>query len=210
MRPLIRAAILLAGLLASPSARGDDAPCAPPPYGKCLTADQYAQVKQALQELDAIHKAPAEVTVQDPVVVIQDWQGRVYVNGGDKQPIRMKLKLSDTVDRDMAVTLETKVYYREKPPDPMFRLRIRAQAGLLAPQLIDAVRGKKQNFFDAGVGWDFFHLGLVNAAVHTGVFSSGATVGVDVTKNFGGFGGFALAYDGLRPSALLGLYFAFN
>ncbi len=200
---------LLAALLLSSPALADE-PCAPPPGGKCLTAEQYEQVKQALRELDDVHKSPAELKLTQPVIIVQDWQGRVYVNGGDKQPLPVKLKIGQYVDRDMAVTLETRVYYREKPPDPMFRLRIRAQAGILAPQLVTAVSKERQNFFDGGVGLDFFHLGPVNVSANVGVFSSGGGVGLDLTKNFGVLAGYALVYDGLKSSVLAGAYFSFN
>lgn len=206
----MRASAFLATLLLSATALADDPPCVPPPGGKCLTADQYEAVKKALQELDDVHKSPAEVKVEDPVIIIQDWQGRVYVNGGDQKPVKMKLKIGQYVDRDMAVTLDTKVYYREKPPDPMFRLRVRAQAGILVPQLVDAVKGTKQNFFDGGAGLDFFHLGPVNVSANLGVFSVGGGLGLDLTKNFGVLAGYALAYDGLKSGVLGGVYFSFN
>lgn len=185
-------------------------PCVPPPGGKCLTEEQWGQVRKALKELDDVHDSPAELKLEQPVVIIQDWQGRVYVNGGEKQPIPAKLKIGQYVDRDMAVTVDAKVYYREKPPDPMFRLRIRAQAGLLVPQLVTAVGGEKQNFFDGGVGLDFFHLGPVNASANIGVFSSGGGLGLDLTKNFGVLAGYAFVYDGLKSSVLGGIYFSFN
>jgi hypothetical protein len=206
----VRLAAFLLTLLLPATALADDPPCVPPPGGKCLTAEQFEKVKEALQELDDIHKAPAVVTVQQPVVIIQDWQGRVYVNGGDQKPIPMKLTIGQHVDRDLAVTLDTKVYYREKPPDPLFRLRLRAQAGLLIPQLVDAAKGTKQNFFDAGLGLDFFHLGPVNVSANVGVFSSGGGLGLDLTKNFGVLAGYALAYDAWKSGVLGGLYFSFN
>ena len=206
----MRLVTFLLALLLPATALADDVPCVPPPGGKCLTAEQFEQVKKALQELDDVHKSPAAVTVEDPVVIVQDWQGRVYVNGGDKKPVRMKLKIGQYVDRDMAVTLDTRVFYREKPPDPMFRLRLRAQAGLLVPQLFEAAGGTRQNFFDAGLGLDFFHLGPVNVSANLGVFSSGGGLGLDLTKNFGVLAGYALAYDGWKSAALAGLYFSFN
>lgn len=184
--------------------------CVAPPGGKCLDEKQFEEVKKALEELDKIHKSPAVVTTQDSIVVIQDWQGRVYVNGGQTKPIKMKLKLGDTVDRDMEVTLPTQVYYRPKPPDPLFRLRIKFQAGLLVPQMIQTIGGNKQQFWDAGLAWDFFHLGPFNANAYTGVFSCGGGLGVDLTRNFGPYVGYSLIYDGLRSTMFTGAYFSFN
>jgi hypothetical protein len=201
---------LLALLLLPTTALADDEKCVPPPGGKCLSAEQFEKVKQALRELDDVYDSPAVIKVEQPVVIVQDWQGRVYVNGGDQKPIPMKLTIGKHVNRDMAVTLETRVFYREKPPDPMFRLRLRAQAGLLVPQLVDAAKGTKQNFFDGGLGLDFFHLGPVNVSANLGVFSSGGGLGLDLTKNFGVLAGYALAYDGWRSGVLAGAYFSFN
>lgn len=198
---------LSAALATSPAAAEE---CVPPPGGKCLTAEQFEAVKKALREYDNVQDSPAELKLEQPLVIVQDWHGRVYVNGGDRKPIPAKLKIGQYVDRDMAVTVETRVFYREKPPDPMFRLRIRAQAGLLVPQLVTAVGGEKQNFFDGGVGLDFFHLGPVNVSANVGVFSSGGGLGLDLTKNFGVLAGYALVYDGLKSSVLAGTYLSFN
>lgn len=206
----MRTAAFLLALLLPATALADDPPCVPPPGGKCLTAEQFEKVKQALRELDDIHDSPATLELKEPVVIVQDWQNRVYVNGGDKRPLPVKLRIGQYVDRDLAVTLETRVFYREKPPDPMFRLRIRAQAGLLVPQLVTAVGGERQNFFDGGAGLDFFHLGPVNVSANLGVFSSGGGVGLDITKNFGVLAGYAFVYDGLKSSVLAGTYFSFN
>ncbi|HEY8097920.1 MAG TPA: hypothetical protein VIE65_17825, partial [Methylobacter sp.] len=139
-----------------------------------------------------------------------DWDDRVYINGGSKKPIQATLKLGDTINRDMEMTLPIKVYYREKPPDPMFRLRIRAQAGILVPELIHTLQGKNDPFWDAGIGWDFFHLNAVNIAAYTGIRSVGAGIGLDLTKNFGPYLGYSLKYDGFQSSLLTGIYFSFN
>jgi len=184
--------------------------CTPPAGGKCLTKDQLDKVEQALKELDAIHKAPAVITTPDTITIIHDWQNRVFVNGGGASPVRLKLKLGDTVDRDMAVTLPTQVYFRPQPPDPMFRLRIRAQAGILVPQLLQTATGNKQSFWDAGIGWDFFHYNAVNVAVYTGVRSVGGGIGLDLTRNFGPYVGYSLVYEGLQSSVQTGIYFSFN
>jgi len=202
--------LLLAASASLAASADDPVPCVPEPGGKCLTKGQFEAVKKALEELDSIHKSPAVVTTPDSVVVISDWDGRVYVNGGDTKPIRLKVKIGDTVDRDMAVTLPSVVYYRPKPPDPMFRLRIRAQAGLLVPELVRTAGGDKQSFWDAGIGWDFFHLGAVNLSAYTGVRSLGGGLGLDLTRNFGPYVGYSLVYDGLRSSVNAGVYFSFN
>ena len=200
--------ILLALLLLSGTAHADE--CVPPDGGACVTKEELDQIKEALRELQSIHEAQAQITIQDPVVIIHDWDGRVYVNGGDKNPLKMKLKLGDTIDRDMAATLPTQVYYRPKPPDPMFRLRIRAQAGILTPQIVDAISGNSSKWWDVGIGWDFFHIDNVNLSLYTGIQSAGGGIGFDLTKNFGPYVGYSLVYEGFKSGAFAGVYFAFN
>lgn len=185
-------------------------PC-PPPGGRCFNKRQLENVQKAVKELDEIHDSPAKVTIEDPITIVHDWAGRVYINGGDSKPVRMKLKLGSTIDRDLAVTLPTKVYYQPKPPDPMFRLRVRAQFGLLPLQLASTISGKsKEMFFDAGLGWDFFHLGILNTAIYTGVYSSGIGLGLDFTRNFGPYVGYSLIYDGFKSAVWAGIYFSLN
>jgi hypothetical protein len=190
-------------------AAAQDAPACPAP-GKCVSAEQKQKILQAMDELDNIHRSPAVVTLQDDVVIVRDWQDRVYVNGGDIVPLRAKLKIGRHVDRDLHIVLRPQLQFRAQPPDPMFRLRIRAQAGLLVPQAVSSVAGDAQPFWDGGVSWDFFHLGPVNLAAYTGVRSAGAGPGLDLTKNFGLSASYAFIYDGSKSSAMLSAYFSFN
>lgn len=201
--------IALFVLVLSMPAAAQDPPTCPEP-NKCITAEQKKKILEAVDELDDIHKSPATVTLQDPVIIVRDWQDRVYVNGGSSVPIRAKVKIGQHVDRDVAITLQPQLWYRPKPPDPMFRLRIRAQAGVLVPQAIFTATGEKQPFLDGGLSWDFFHLGIVNLAAYTGIRSSGVGPGIDLTKNFGLYGGYSIVYDGWKSSALAGVYFSFN
>lgn len=197
-------AALAASIVAS-SVQAQETPVTPQ---KCLTEDQYGKVVDALKELDSIKKSEMTGEFSEPIVIVHDWNGRVYVNGGDGKPLHLKVKVG-TIDRTLAVQLPTSVFYREKPPDPMFRLRIRAQAGILLPDVWKK-GADKTSFLDAGVGWDFFHLGPVNLAIHTGVSSAGAGLGVDLTKNWGLTAGYSLVYRDFHSGALVGTFFSFN
>ena len=196
---------LLFALVTGPAAAQE---CPEP--NKCVTAAQKQKILEAMDELDDIHKNPAVVTLQEPMVIVRDWQDRVYVNGGSNVPVNAKVKIGTHVDRDVAIVLQPQLWYRPKPPDPMFRLRIRAQAGVLIPQAVFTATGDRQPFWDGGASWDFFHLGVVNLAAYTGIRSSGIGPGVDLTKNFGLYGGYAVIYDGWKSSALFSAYFSFN
>jgi hypothetical protein len=200
--------LALTPLFLASTALAQPTPCVPPPGGKCITKEQLEQITKALQELDDIHKSPAVITVEDQIYIISDWNGAVYVNGGDKDPIKMKLKMGQYVDRDMAATIPTHVYYRPKPPDPMFRLRVRAQAGVLLPQAFQSDTG--WNKFDGGLSFDFFHIKAFNVAAFTGIRSAGGGIGLDLTNNFGIYGGYSFVYDGFKSSSLLAAYFSFN
>jgi hypothetical protein len=177
----------------------------------CLTRDQFGQVKTALDELETIHHSEIRVDVEDnKITIISDWDGRVYVSGGSQKPVRMKLKIANYIERDMDIVINTTVFYRPKPPDPMFRLRYRAQVGVFLPQLVMAAQGKDYQWWDASIGFDFFHLGSFNLAVDAGAFSVGPSVGIDITKNFGMNVGYRILYSGLQSAEYSGLYFSFN
>ena len=178
--------------------------------GTCLSESDSAQVAAALKELKGIKESPAKIEVTDEIVIIRDWDNRVYINGGTAKPIKLKLKLGPTIERDMEATLPIQVNYREKPPDPMFRLRIRAQAGMLVPEMIKSFSGGVKDFWDASVGLDFFHIGPVNLAVSPGIRSIGIGPGFDITKNFGVTAGYAFIYRGFDSSAFTSIYFSFN
>jgi hypothetical protein len=94
----------------------------------------------------------------------------------------------------------------------MFRLRIRAQAGVLAPELIQKIKGDDGVVYplDAGLSWDFFHLGTLNLSAFTGIRSVGAGPGLDLTKNFGLYTGYSMLYDGFKSSVSFAAYFSFN
>lgn len=182
--------------------------------GACLTKEQKEKVVEALKELEDIHGSKAELEFPEPIVIIRDWEDRVYINGGEKKPIKAKLRIGQHVDRDLEMQLPIRVFYREAPPPPWFRLRIRAQLGILAPQILQSAKsgGDFKPFWDAGIGWDFVHVpGIeLNLAAYTGIRSAGGGLGLDLTKNFGAYAGYSLAYDGWQHSLLVAGYFAFN
>lgn len=176
---------------------------------RCYDEQTRRQIIEALQELDSIHNSKVELKLLDPVIIIRDWDGRVYVNGGDKKPLRLQMKLGDTVQRELALNLNPKVYTREKPADPMFRLRLRAQIGVLARGTYERIANGGNWPVDGGLNLDFFHLGPVNLGVYAGIFSAGAQVGLDLTKNFGIFAGPTMVYQGLKADVLTGVFFSF-
>lgn len=179
--------------------------------GICLSKEDKEKLIAAIRELDSIHSAPAEITIE-PITIVRDWQNRVYINGQEGKPLRLKLKIGETIDRDLEVQLPVQLSYREAPPPPMFRLRIRAQLGLLSTPLLNIAEDSDNiaNSIDGGIGWDWFGVSNFNSAIYTGIRGFGPQVGYDLTKNFGITGGFHIIYDGLKGTGALQFYFSFN
>lgn len=201
-------AFALVCCLAAPAAAQD---CPKPCEGKCLTQEQVDKLRAGVEELKDIHGSPAVVTVQTPVVVVRDTDGRIYVNGGATAPLQAKVRIGQHVDRDVRIVLDARVWYRPEPASPMFRLRVKAQAGVLIPELVQKARSQDSAYpLDAGLAWDFFHLSIFNMSAYTGVRSAGIGPGLDITKNFGVYAGYALLYDGFKSSVMTAAYFSFN
>ena len=178
--------------------------------GKCLSPQQLTAVETALKELQDIHSSVMTVDQKDPIKIVEDWDGRVYVNGGSTKPIQMRVQVGQYVDRTLDVTLKTEVYYAPKPPDPMFRSRVRAELGILLPQLTQTVSSGDNKYFDYWLALDFFHIDWFNVSVNAGVQSMSSGVGVDITKNFGLTTGYALTYSGFKSNIFFAGYFSFN
>jgi hypothetical protein len=181
---------------------------------QCISNEEIEKCevfKEATKELVEIKSSESKIVIEEPIIVIRDWQDRVYINGGENKPIPVHLTIGETIDREMEMVLPIEVGYRDKPPDPMFRLRIRAQAGLLIPETVLTIKNSElQPFWDAQLALDFFHIDWFNTAVHLGVRSTGAGLGIDLTKNFGSYVGYALTYEPIRSSVFTGVYFSFN
>ncbi len=186
--------------------------------GICLTKKQKEELRVAIEELDNIHQSKAEIEFSRPIVIVRDWEDRVYINGGEKKPIPMKLRIGEHVDRDLEAQLPVTVFYRDEPPDPWLRLRIRAQFGILVPEAIRSIRNADdeddetglEEFWDFAFALDFFHYESLNLSIQVGARALGGGVGVDLTKNFGLHVAPVVAYDGWNPSLWLGPYFSFN
>jgi hypothetical protein len=195
-------------------AQAQEPPKCPEPYDMCLTKEQKDKVVKALKELKDIKESEAEVTFEEDIVIIRDWEDRVYVNGGEKKPVKMKLKLGETIDRDMEAQLPIKLSYREEPPDPPFRFRLRAQLAVMVPELVTSIRDEEFEIpWDFSVGLDFLHFDALNLAGYIGTLGFGLGAGVDLTKNFGAMANFMIRYDGFdpfEPTMNTGIYFAFN
>ncbi len=175
---------------------------------RCLDDAQYDRVIHALKQLQDIDKSIAEIKFSDSINFIRDLDNRVYLNGGKLNPVRAKLAIGKYVSRDLEFELPARIYDIPAPPEPMFRLRVRAQTGILIPQAIEAISGP-QNFMDIWIGLDFFNYKGFNISLNPGIYSISSGIGYDITKNFGFTAGYALTYK-IESSLFSGIYFSFN
>jgi hypothetical protein len=185
----------------------------PPTYAVCLTEEQLIKVTEAVKELDEIKSSEAELSFLEPIVIIRDNEGRVYTSGGSKKPVKLKLKIGKVIDRDLEAELPVKISYRDEPveDESLFRFRVRAQIGLLAPEVIQSIRDNEfQAFWNVSAGLDFFYIGAFNIAAVIGSDGVGGGVGVDITKNFGTYVAPIVKYEDWSGSLDLGVYMAFN
>lgn len=175
---------------------------------KCLNEDQFQKVYKSIKELDTIKRSQSSVTVLDPIIIIQDWEGRVYVSGGEKKPVRAIVQIGPTIKREVAINVDTKIHERERSEEPPFRIRYRFHT-LILP--VEMIRDKEfYKSIDVGLGLDLFHIGDFNLSIHTGILSSGMNVGYDITKNFGFQVGAGFIYDKVSIGPTTGIYFSFN
>lgn len=185
----------------------------PPTYAACLTEEQLIKITEAVKELDEIKSSEAELSFLEPIVIVRDLDNRVYINGGKKKPTKLKLKIGTTIDRDLEAELPIKLSYRDEPveDESLFRFRVRAQVGLLAPEMIQSIRDNAfQTFWNVSLGLDFMRYGALNLAAIIGSDGMGGGVGVDITKNFGTYVAPIVKYEDWSGSLDIGLYMSFN
>jgi hypothetical protein len=184
----------------------------PEEYEVCLRPDEAEKVRKAVEELDEIKNSELTVDFQDPIIIIRDWDGRVYVNGGDKKPLKATAKIGNIIDRELSLTLPTKIYEREEPEESQFkfRTRFRANFGILLPEIINSVKDEKvQDFWSFGLDMDFLKLDVFNVSIHAGSAGVGGGTGIDITKNFGANINLIMKWLDQSPSLSSGVYFSF-
>ena len=157
-----------------------------------------AQEKQCLQKNQPTFKL-------DPITVIVDKDGRVYYSGDEPKPYSLKMTwCTYEVTTTGKVAL---VVAKNEPPVWGFRFKPKFAGSYL---FVDGFSSSKAiDGFDVGILWDFLYYKAVNLNVATGFRSIGAGLGLDITRNFGGFAGYAFSWWTLKHNPQLGLYFSF-
>jgi hypothetical protein len=141
----------------------------------------------------------------DPVVVVVDKEGRVYYSGDEPKPYTLKMSWCTyelTATGKVALTVA-----KNEPPVWGFRFRPKFAGSYL---FVDGFSSTKAvDGVDIGILWDLAYYKAVNFNIATGFRSVGAGLGLDITRNFGGYAGYAFSWWTLKHNPQLGLYFAF-
>jgi len=170
----------------------------------CVPAEDMETFIALLREKKCMIEQHPEVEL-DPVDVFVDRQGRVYVSGNGPQPYEVHLNWC-SYELDILGKVEIQVAQRVEP-EWGFRFRMKAAFGYLPMEAVATKNGMKG--LDGGLLFEPFYLHWVNLNGYVGVRSFGAGLGFDITKNFGAYAGYALAWGSWRSNPHAALYFSF-
>lgn len=199
MKYLALAALTLPIFLATPA--GAQGTCAA--GATCVPPEDVKVFIQLLKDQKCRSEHPPTFEA-DPIVITEDEEGRVYGSGDDPKPWKLHMKWCGydvTAEGNVKLTVAKRV-----PPEWGFRFRPKFSSGVLLTNLF---RGDKLNSIDVGVLWEVFYWKSFNLNVATGFRSAGAGIGADITRNFAGYIGYAVAYDGWASNPYVGLSFSF-
>lgn len=170
----------------------------------CVPPEDLRVFTTLLKDQKCRNETPPTFTA-DPITIIEDEEGRVFGTGSAPIPWKMHLKWCEY---DINALGNVSILAAKKiPPTWGFRFRLKFSSGVLITNL---ARGDKfGNTVDVGVLWEGFYYKSVNLNLATGFRSVGLGVGIDLTKNFGPYIGYSIAYDGWVSNPAVGLSFAF-
>ncbi len=172
--------------------------------GTCMSPEDMHTFLTLLREQKCRNETPPKFTL-DPVIVVVDKEGRIYGSGSDPIPYRLHEEWCNYVV-DGTGTIKM-VAAQHVNPDWGFRFRPKFVAGLLPFEV--SPRGSWGQSVDVGVAADLAYWKTLNFNVHLGIRSFGTGVGLDLTKNFGIYAGYANTWGDWKSSALTGVYFGF-
>jgi hypothetical protein len=154
-----------------------------------------------LHEKQCLQTTPP-VFALDPITITTDKDGRIFTSG---TPYKLRMTwCSYDVQGVGSVKAQAAILI---PPEYGFRFRPKAYLGYLP---LEALEDKKAGSgIDAGLLIDFLHWKWSNLNAAVGVRSGGLGVGVDITRNFGAYVGYAITWGSWRHNPNGGLWFAF-
>jgi hypothetical protein len=170
----------------------------------CVPPSDMQSIVTILQEKQCLSTEKPHFNL-DPITIVVDREGRVYYSGSDPQPYSLTMKWCNfEVQGEGKISV---VVAKNEPPVWGFRFRPKFAGSYL---FVDGFSSSKAvDGVDIGVLWDFLYYKALNVNVATGFRSVGGGVGLDLTRNFGVYTGYALSWWSLKHNPQLGLYFSF-
>jgi len=194
---LVSSLIVLVSSTASAEECAQGATCVPPEDLKVFV--DLLKEKKCLQSSQPSFEL-------DPITIIVDQDGRIFYSGAEPNPYTLRMKWCSY---EAEAKGKVKVIAAMREPET-WGLRFRPKAYLgylpLEPVVYDT---KPESGIDAGLMLDLFHVQLANVNVAVGFRSFGLGVGVDVTKNFGAYAGYAMSWASWNHNLNTALWFAF-
>jgi hypothetical protein len=170
----------------------------------CVPPADMRVFVELLQEKQCLQKTPPQFKL-DSITIIEDKEGRIYYSGAQPHPYTLKMSWCG-YEATGTGNVNVQVAIRE-PPVWGFRFRPKFAGSFL---FVDAFKQKNAaEAVDVGILWDFFYWHAWNLNVATGFRSVGAGVGVDLTRNFSLYAGYAFSFWTLYSNPQAGLSFAF-
>jgi hypothetical protein len=191
---------VLIGLLATVPISADE--CSG--TSKCVPKEDFDVLLTLLRDKQCQQKTPPTFKL-DPVNIVVDQDGRVYYSGSQPHPYTLRMSWCNY---DVTATGKVDlVVAKREPPEWGFRFRPKFAGSFL---FVDAFeRPTAAEAVDVGILWEFLYWRSLNLNLATGFRSAGVGLGLDLTKNFGAFGGYSFSWWTLRHNPQVGLYFAF-
>jgi hypothetical protein len=198
MKTLLAIVVVLLSIVGT--ARADECPAG----STCVPPEDMQTFVQLLRD-QKCRSEQVPVLKMDPVTIIVDRQGRVYYSGSEPLPYKVHV---DWCNYHVEAVGKVSVQVAQRvEPTWGWRFRMKAAFAYLPLEAVlekDATQG-----LDGGVLLEPFFLQSFNVNAYVGVRSVGAGVGLDLTKNFGLYAGYALALGSWRSNPHFGVSFSF-
>jgi hypothetical protein len=171
----------------------------------CVPKEDLRKMVQVLKERKCLDDNPPSFKL-DPVVIVTDEDGRVFYSGAKPEPYTVKMTWCHY---EVEAQGEVKVVAAlGEKSEWGFRFRPKAHLSYLLNQPFHDGNSFNDGV-DAGLALDFFHVYWANLNAVVGFRSAGLSIGIDLTRNFGGHVGYAVAFEEPWHNLETGIYFAF-
>lgn len=194
-------AVALAALLLAPRA-AQAAECAS--GAVCVPPEDMTTFVALLKEKKCLQTMPPSFKL-DPVTIVIDKDGRIYGTGTEPKPYKLHLDWCNyQVDAVGQVHIQAAQAIQ---PSWGFRFRAKAVLGILGTEALKSDSWTQG--IDGGLLLEPFFLQWANVNAYVGVRAVGAGLGFDLTRNFGGYLGYAVSFAEWRSNPYAGVSFSF-